>query len=282
MSGPSSYAASAPSWTPTYPQAFWGAIPGRSPHEAIFLQGAIEDMDPVDLIIASLDVRGAFSNTPWLLLEAMWKRLGLPFYNFASGYIRTRKYTVRTGAGLTTFLEPGSGVPQGVTEGPFLYLLVTLCLALTIERNYPAYESYPLLSPLLGFADDTNLTVAHTPHEPHAPDPGPMDTQQANDLLDVTISYLSRNNLIVHPNKSVAMIKGSATAPTLGPQGPPMQVVTTTTHLGVIQATNPEDATPPPQLQSGLVPYSTCTVRYRYHTVLRCPVWYRLAPMKTQ
>ena len=33
---------------------------------------------------------------------------------------------------------------------------------------------------------------------------------------------------------------------------------------------------------AGLVRYSTCTVRYRYHTVLRCPVWYRLAPMKTQ
>ena len=67
-------------------------------------------MDPVDLIIASLDVRGAFPNTPLLLLQTVWKRLGLPFYNFASGYIRTRKYTVRTGAGLTPFLEPGSGV----------------------------------------------------------------------------------------------------------------------------------------------------------------------------
>ena len=42
-------------------------------------------MDPVDLIIASLDIKGAFLNTPWLLLEAVWKRLGLPFYNFASG-----------------------------------------------------------------------------------------------------------------------------------------------------------------------------------------------------
>ena len=75
-------------------------------------------MDPVDLIIASLDVKGAFLNTPWLLLEAVWKRLGLPFYNFTSGYIRTRKYTVRTGAGLTPFLEPGSGVPQGGSRGP--------------------------------------------------------------------------------------------------------------------------------------------------------------------
>ena len=198
-------------------------------------------MDPVDLIIASLDVKGAFPNSPWLLLEVVWKRLGLPFYNFASGYIRTRKYT-----------EPGSGVAQGGAEGPFLYLLVTLPLALTIEQDYLAYAPYPLLSPLMGFADDMKLTVAHTPHEPHTPEPGPTVTQQANDLLDVTISYLSRNNLIVHPTKSVAMIEGSAKLPTLGPHGPPMQVVTATTHLGVVQATNPEDATIPPKLQSHL------------------------------
>ena len=170
-------------------------------------------MDPVDLIIASLDVKGAFPNTPWLLPEAVWKRLGLPFYNFASGYIRTRKYTVRTGAGLTPFLEPGSGVPQGGAEGPFLYLLVTLPLALRIEQDYPAYAPYLLLTPLVGFTDDTNLAGVHTPHKPHTPDPGPTVTQQANKLLDVTISYLSRNNLIVHPTKSVAMIKGSATPP---------------------------------------------------------------------
>ena len=188
-------------------------------------------MDPVDLIIASLDVKGAFPNTPWLFLEAVWKRLGLRFYNFASGYIRTRKYTVRSGAGLTPFLEPGSGVPEGGAEGPFLYLLVTLPLALTIEQDYPAYAPYHLLSPLVGFADDTNLTVAYTPHKPHSQDPGPTVTQQANDLLDVTISYLSRKSLIVHPTKSVAMIKGSATIPTLRPQGPPMQFATTTTHL---------------------------------------------------
>ena len=203
-------------------------------------------------VVASLDVKGAFQNPPWLLLEALWKRLGLPFYNFASGYIRTRKYTVRTGAGLIPFLEPGSGVPQGGAEGPFLDLLVTLPLALAIEQDYPAYAPYPLLSPLVGFADDTNLTVVHTPHEPHAPDPGPTVTHQANDLLDVTVSYLSHNNLIVHPTKSVAMIKRSATPPALGPQGTPMQVVTTTTHLGVIQAASAEDATLPPKLQSYL------------------------------
>ena len=62
----------------------------------------------------------------------------------------------------------------------------------------------------------------------------------------MTISYLSRNNLIVHSTKSVAMIKGFAPAPTLGPQGPLMQVTETTTQLGVIQTANPEDTTRPP------------------------------------
>ena len=178
--------------------------------------------------------------------------MGLPFYNFASGYIRTRKYTVRTGAGLTSVLEPGSGVPQGGAEGSFLYLLVTLPLALTIEQYYPAYAPYPLFPPLLGFADDTDLTVAHGPHEPQTPDPGPTVTRQANDLLDVTISYLSRNNIIVYPTNSVAISKGSATPTTLGTQGPPMQVVTTTNRPGVIQAANPENTTLPPKLQSHL------------------------------
>ena len=207
-------------------------------------------MDPVDHILAPLDIKGAFPNTPWLLLEAVWKRMGLPFYNFASDYIRTRKYTVRTGAGLTPFLEQGSGIPQGAVEGPFLYLRVTLPLALTIEQDDPAYAPYPLLSPLVGFADDTNLTVAHAPQEPPTPDAGPTVTKQANDLLDVTISYFSNNNLIVQPTTSVAMIKGSATAPALGPKGPPMQVVDATTHLGLIQTANPEDTTLPPKLQS--------------------------------
>ena len=130
-------------------------------------------MEVVDLIIASLYVEGAFPNSPWLLLEAVLKRLGPPFYKFTSKYIRTRKYTVRTGAGFTPFLEPGSGVPQGRAEGPFLYLLIILPLALTIRRDYPAYAPYSLLPPLVGFADETNLMVTKTPTDPtrHTTDP---------------------------------------------------------------------------------------------------------------
>ena len=162
------------------PASLWGAIPGRSPHEAIFLQDTIADMDPVDLIIASLDVKRAFPNTPWLLPEAVWTRLGLPFYNFASGYIRTPIYTVRTGAGLT----PPGARQRGPPRRSRRPLPVPPRDAPSGPRNrtgLPGLRTLPLLSPLVGFADDTNLTVAHTPHEPHAPDPGPTVTQQAND-----------------------------------------------------------------------------------------------------
>ena len=74
----------------------------------------------------------------------------------------------------------------------------------------------------------------------------------------MTISYLSRNNLIVHPTTLVALIEGSATAPTLGPQGPPMHVLEATTHLGVIRTTNPEDTTLHPKVQSHLAKLSEC------------------------
>ena len=156
-----------PNLDPHIPASLWGAILGPSPHKAIFFLDTFANMDPVDLIITSLDVKGAFPKTPWLLLEAVWKCLGLPFYNFTSKYICTRTYTVGTGAGLTPFLEPGSGVLQGGAEEPCLYRLVTLPPAATIEQDYAAYAPYPLLSPLLGFGDIRNLTVAHSPHKPH-------------------------------------------------------------------------------------------------------------------
>ena len=107
-----------PHLDPHIPASFWRAIPGRSPQDAMFLHDTAIDMDPGDLIIVSLDVKGAFLNTPWLLLEAVWKRLGLPFYNFNSKYIRTRKCTVCTEEDLGPCLEPGSAVSQGGADGP--------------------------------------------------------------------------------------------------------------------------------------------------------------------
>ena len=151
-----------PHLDPYIPASLWGAIPDLSPHEAMFLQDTFAHIDMVDFIIASLNVKGTFPKTPWLLLEAVWKRLGLPFYKFTSRYIRTCKYPVRRGASLTPFLEPGSRVPQGGAEGPFLYLLVTLPLALTIERDQPAYP--PPFSPPWSVLWTTPTSQLHTPH----------------------------------------------------------------------------------------------------------------------
>ena len=128
---------------------------------------------------------------------------------------------------------------------------MTLPLALRIEKDYPAYAPYPLPPPLVGFTDDTNLTVAHTPHEPHIPDPGPTVTQQANDLLDVTFPYLCRNNLLVHPTKS-GHDQGVCHTPHPRTTRTPHPSRDNHHPPGVVQAANPEDATLPPKLQSHL------------------------------
>ena len=46
-----------PNLDPHIPASLWGAIPGWSPHETIFLKDTIADVEPVDLIIASLNVK---------------------------------------------------------------------------------------------------------------------------------------------------------------------------------------------------------------------------------
>ena len=67
----------------------WGAMAGRSPHEAIFLQDTALDMNPYEMIIASLDVHGAFPHAPHRLLTEVWDAAGLPFLSFMTGYIQT-------------------------------------------------------------------------------------------------------------------------------------------------------------------------------------------------
>ena len=119
------------------PPTMWGAIPGRSPLEAIFIQVVVVDMDPISLIITSLDVNRALPNIPHRLLQAVWEHMGLPFQDFLQAYRATRMYAVKTDMGTTPWVQPASEVPQGGAEGPFLFLLVTLPLAFYIRRTYP-------------------------------------------------------------------------------------------------------------------------------------------------
>ena len=110
----------------------WGAIPGRSPLEAIVFQDAVVDMDPISLIITSLDVKRAFPNTLHRVLRAVWEHMGLPFQGFLQAYLANRTYAINTDVGASPWVHPASGVPQGGAEDPFLFLLVTLLLAFYI------------------------------------------------------------------------------------------------------------------------------------------------------
>ena len=142
------------------PASMWGAMEGRSSHEAIFLQDTALDMNPYEMIAASLEVQGAFPHAPHRLLTEVWDAMGPPFLSFFTSYIQTRLYAVITAAGLAPWTGTDSRVPQGGAKGPFLYLFVTLLLAFVLPRLYPGYAPYPLRSPLINFADDNLLTTA--------------------------------------------------------------------------------------------------------------------------
>ena len=93
------------------PASMWAAMAGRSPHEAFFLQDTALDMNPYEMIVASLDVQGAFLQAPHRLLTEVWDAMGLPFLSFMTGYIQTWLYTVITAAALTPWTSTDSGVP---------------------------------------------------------------------------------------------------------------------------------------------------------------------------
>ena len=132
----------------------WGSVPGRSTQEASFLYDMYLDDEHLEAFMASVDVKGAFPNTPQRLIEEVWRQLGLPYGDFVGKYLRTRRYTVATGKGCTEWVTPGSGVPQGGVEGPFLYMLAMLPLMSWIAREYPELARAPHTSPAQAYVDD--------------------------------------------------------------------------------------------------------------------------------
>ena len=169
---------------------------------AIFMQDAVVDMDPISLIITSLDVKEAFPNTPHLLLRAVWEHMGLPFQGLLQAYLATSMYAIRIDVGTTPWVQPASGFLQGDAEGPFLFLLVTLLLALYIRRTYPDVAPYPLRTTLLVFADDMAVVTA-TARQPLSTTPDPT---RAAEVLHVVTTYLKGNQLLVHNVKSATMV----------------------------------------------------------------------------
>ena len=101
------------------PDNMWANVPGRSKQEASLLYDMYLDDEDPEALLASMDVKGAFPNTPHRLIEEVWRQLGLLYGDFVGEYLRTVRYTVATGKGCTEGVTPGSQVPQGGVEGPF-------------------------------------------------------------------------------------------------------------------------------------------------------------------
>ena len=97
-----------------------GSVLGRSTQEASFLYDMYLDDEDLEAFIASVDVKGAFLNTPRRLIEEVWRQLGLPYGDFVENYLRSRRYRVATGKGCPEWVTPCSGVQQGGVGGPFL------------------------------------------------------------------------------------------------------------------------------------------------------------------
>ena len=136
------------------PDNMWGSVPGRSTQEASFLYDMYLDDEDLEAFMASVNVKGAFPNTPQRLIEELWRQLGLPYVDFGGKYLRSRRCTVPTGKGCTEWVTPGSGVPQGGVEGPFLYILAMLPLSSWIARKYPQLARAPHTSPAQAYVDD--------------------------------------------------------------------------------------------------------------------------------
>ena len=136
------------------PDNMWGSVPGRSTQKASFLYAMYLDDEDLEVFMVSVDVKGAFPNTPHRLFEEVWRQLGLPCGDFVEKYLRSRRYTVATGKGCTEWVTPGSRVPQGGLEGPFLYLLAMLPVMSWIAREYLQLARAPHTSPAQAYVDD--------------------------------------------------------------------------------------------------------------------------------
>ena len=176
------------------PDNMWGSVPGRSTQEASFVYDMYLDDEDLVAFVASVDVKGALPNTPHRLIEEVWRQLGLPYGDFVEKYLRTRRYTVATGKGCTEWVTPGSGVPQGGVEGPFLYMLAMLPLMSWIAREYPQLARAPHTSPAQAYVDDAV--------------PMARDEKAQQVVQDLMQRYGRDNHLVWSTEKSAVLRRG--------------------------------------------------------------------------
>ena len=176
------------------PDNMWGSVLGRSTQEASFLYDMYLDDEELEAFMASVDVKGAFSNTPHRLIEEVWRQLGLPYGDFVGKYLRTRRYTVATGKGCTKWVTAGSGVPEGGVESPFLYMLAMLPLMSSIAREYPQLARAPHGSAAQSYVDDAV--------------PMARDEKAQQVVQDLMQRWGTENHLVWSAEKSAVLRRG--------------------------------------------------------------------------
>ena len=181
-------------WRGSYQKKMWGSVPGRCIQEASVLYDMYLDDEDLEALMASLDVKGAFPNTPHRLIEEVWRQLGLPYGDFVEKYLRSRRYTFATGKGCTEWVTPGSGVPQGGLQGPFLYLLAMPPLMSWIAQEYPQLARAPHTSPAQAYVDDA-VPIAR-------------DEKAQQVVQDLMQRYWRGNHLVWSTEKSAVLRRG--------------------------------------------------------------------------
>ena len=176
------------------PDNIWGSVTGRSTQEASFLYDMYLNDEDLEAFMASVDVKGAFPNTPHRLIEEVWRQFRLPYGDFVGKYLRTRRYTVATGKGCTEWVTLDSGVPQGGVEGPFLYMLAMLPLMSWIAQEYPQLARAPHTSPAQVYVDDAV--------------PMARDEKAQQVVQDLMQRYRRDNHLVWSAEKSAVLRRG--------------------------------------------------------------------------
>ena len=132
---------------------------------------------------------------PHRLIEEVWRHLGLLYGDFVEKYLGSGRYTVATGKGCNEWVTPGSGVPQGGVEGPFLYMLAMLPLRSWIAREYPQLARAPHTSPAQTYVDDAV--------------PMARDEKAQQVVQDLMQRYGRDNHLVWSTEKSAVLGRGA-------------------------------------------------------------------------